>query len=128
MWCRILNDDGILGRAARDSLTHAAKTYQHWPLASALPHCRSVMGRTAAILMSGNLLPTSAPPIWGGCQISQSLTFATTPVMDERGTLLDPQPYPLTHDILQRLTPLWQHDIYTWEHLVYQPRGGAPAL
>ncbi len=48
--------------------------------------------------------------------------------MDDRGTLLDPRPYAPTHAILQHLTPLWQHDIYTWDHLVYQPRGGPPRI
>lgn len=47
-WCRILNDGGILGRAARDSLALAAAEFQRLPVASALPHCPYTIGRVVA--------------------------------------------------------------------------------
>ena len=122
-WCRILNDTGILGRAARDSLTTAAGEYRHWPVASALPNCPFTLGRVAAILLTSNLLPTGGPDIWLGCQISHDLIASTPPVLDERGVLVDPQPYPPTHDTLHRLTPLWTYNVLTWDHLLYRPRG-----
>ena len=127
-WCRILNDEGILGRAARDSLSQAALEFRSWPTTSALPHYPYTMGRVAAILLSSNLIPAGSPDIWLGCQISNDLTTATHPVVDDNGTLQDPQPYPPTHDVLHRLTPLWKHNIHNWDQVLYHPRGSVPHI
>ena len=126
--CRTLNDEGILGRAARDSLSRAALEFRNWPTTSALPHCPYTMGRVAAVLLSSNLIPAGSPDIWLGCQISNDLTTATHPVVDDNGTLQDPQPYPPTHDVLHRLTPLWKHDIHNWDQVLYHPRGSVPHI
>ena len=79
------------------------------------------MSRVTAILLSSNLIPEGSPDIWLGCQISNDLTSATHPVVDENGVLKDPQPYPPTHDILLRLTLLWQNNIHNWDQVLYHP-------
>jgi hypothetical protein len=113
-----------LGATARTSLYQVAAILKQWPLELAFhnyrggrPLCPSINSRNIATLVESDIHPLGRPGIWSSNPISAVLTTSIPITKDDDGCPAPNQPYTLTNHILQKLTNLWEHEIFTWEQI-----------
>jgi len=79
-----------------------------------------------ATLLMADLHPTGGPKIWSGNEISSSIMSRIPIQTDPEGCPVKNQPFPQPMFILQKLTPLWDHGIHNWKHILGRTPGVRP--
>jgi len=132
---QILNDKGALGATTRASVYQAVNKFKQWPLEMAFQNhrggiqiCPSIIARNIATLIAADLHPLGGPEIWSGNPISTTLTLSIPITTDEDGCPTPTQPYTRVNRILRKLSPLWEHNIVTWEQIARLSPNKRPCL